>query len=217
MSDEKPNEPLEEREYRNMEAATGADRETIKRVLNAARDAGIVFLLPQLRAVGHFLEWTAFAVDSSVWKCAHLMIEGQDRGLCGTPFSYHAKVEIVRGTPLCTGCAAQARVITDKTFDAHRLGLAARAAQPPKMPEIVPTPPAPALPPEPPGKRQHKSSSHAENSESQAAIVAPIESVEDPSEALRLVDTAPVKTISAPKRMPAPAEPAFPSLFDIAS
>ena len=54
MNDEAAVGPLEDRELRNLAGVTGAEPDVINRIMQAAAEAGIAYLLPPLRATGHF-------------------------------------------------------------------------------------------------------------------------------------------------------------------
>jgi hypothetical protein len=126
MNDEAAAGPLEDRELRNLAGVTGAEPDVINRVMQAAAEAGIAYLLPPLRATGHYPEWAAFALPGA-GKSAHLLVEGKETALCGVALPYAAVVDLPRGTPLCIGCAFYAKHVTDKSFNTASLGRAIRS------------------------------------------------------------------------------------------
>lgn len=126
MSDETTAGPLEDRELRNLTGVTGAEPDVINRIMLATAEAGIAYLLPPLRATGHYPEWAAFALPGA-GKSAHLLVEGQETALCGVALPYAAVVDLPRGTPLCIGCAFHAKRVTEKSFNAASLARAIRS------------------------------------------------------------------------------------------
>jgi hypothetical protein len=145
---------LDDRELARLQEQTGASRETLETILNAAANLGIAYLLPPLRAAGHYPQWSAFALPGAS-KCAHLTVDDGTRALCGTPMSYNANTTIARGTTLCVGCAAHAKRLGNKAFDFERFAPAMRAAPPPPKPVFAPAP-APAPAPREPNQRRRR-------------------------------------------------------------
>lgn len=216
MNAETATTALEDRELRNLASTTGADPDVINRIMSAAAEAGIAYLLPPLRATGHYPEWGAFALPGS-GKSAHLLVEGEETALCGVQLPYGANFDLPRGTPLCIGCAFHGKRMTDKSFNAVRLGRSIRAtsmraatpesptggsaiAIPVRVKAATPTP---------------VSNDIVENDSAASAPPAP-----EPTVAVALpakapsVRTSPPPSVAPPK--PAPVNDA-PSLFDLAS
>jgi hypothetical protein len=216
MNDETAAGPLEDRELRNLAGATGAEPDVINRIMQAAADAGIAYLLPPLRATGHYPEWAAFALPGA-GKSAHLLVEGQETSLCGVAVPYAAVVDLPRGTPLCIGCAFHAKRVTEKSFNAASL---ARAIRSTTSRGAAPQPTESSITHGWPARRQTNAS--AESSPASDSVAKPTAIPPPPPERATSSTTT---AVARPKIAPPPAviptkasqTDVAPSLFDLAS
>jgi hypothetical protein len=217
MNDEAAAGPLEDRELRNLAGVTGAEPDVINRIMQAAAEAGIAYLLPPLRATGHYPEWAAFALPGT-GKSAHLLVEGQETGLCGVALPYAAIVDLPRGTPLCIGCAFHAKRVTGRSFNAPSIGRAIRATS---SRAVAPEPIIPAAANGWPPRRQAKTASESSpannNVTKPAATPAPPEPTRSEPPVTTSVTPPKIATTTAVPPKAAPVVDAAPSLFDLAS
>ncbi len=215
MNDESAAGPLEDRELRNLAGVTGAEPDVINRVMQAAAEAGIAYLLPPLRATGHYPEWAAFALPGA-GKSAHLLVEGQETALCGVALPYTAIVDLPRGTQLCIGCAFHAKRVTEKSFNADSLGRAIRSTTSRgAAPQPTEASVANGWPPRRQAMTDPESSPASDSVAKPAAIPPPPERTASPvTTAVARPNIAPPPAVIPTK---APPVDVAPSLFDLAS